>query len=108
MINITRRNNVTITGKGTLPIIFAHGFGCSQHTWSGITPGFINDYKIVLFDYVGAGQSDMPLANILGLVNLIEDTDMNENGKELFSLLRKSVKQLDETVKNIVNKTYTN
>lgn len=40
-------------------MIFAHGFGCNQHTWSHVVPAFADDYKIVLFDYVGAGQSDL-------------------------------------------------
>ena len=38
--------------------MFAHGFGCDQHMWRFITPAFESDYKIILFDYVGAGRSD--------------------------------------------------
>lgn len=57
--DIVRRNNVKVTGKGTQPMLFAHGFGCDQNMWRFITPAFENDYRIVLFDYVGAGQSDV-------------------------------------------------
>lgn len=39
-------------------MLFAHGFGCDQNMWRYITPAFENDYKIILFDYVGAGRSD--------------------------------------------------
>lgn len=39
-------------------MLFAHGFGCDQNMWRFITPAFENDYKIILFDYVGAGKSD--------------------------------------------------
>ena len=39
--------------------MFGHGFGCDQNTWRLIIPGFEKDYKIVLFDYVGAGHSDI-------------------------------------------------
>jgi len=39
-------------------MIFAHGFGCDQNMWRFITPAFQDCYKIILFDYVGHGQSD--------------------------------------------------
>jgi sigma-B regulation protein RsbQ len=53
------RNNVQITGKGVQPILLAHGFGCDQHMWRYIVPAFEEDYKVILFDYVGHGQSDL-------------------------------------------------
>jgi sigma-B regulation protein RsbQ len=55
---ITRRNNVRVFGKGTQPMLFAHGFGCDQNMWRFLTPAFEENYKIVLFDYVGSGRSD--------------------------------------------------
>jgi sigma-B regulation protein RsbQ len=56
---ITRRNNVKVFGAGTQPMLFAHGFGCDQNMWRYVTPAFENDYRIVLFDYVGSGRSDV-------------------------------------------------
>jgi sigma-B regulation protein RsbQ len=56
---VLRRNNVNAFGRGTTPMVFAHGFGCDQHMWRFITPAFENDYRIVLFDYVGSGRSDL-------------------------------------------------
>ena len=53
-----RRNNVKMFGRGTQPMLFAHGFGCDQNMWRFITPDFQDEYRIVLFDYVGAGGSD--------------------------------------------------
>ena len=53
------RNNVTVFGKGTRPMLFAHGFGCDQNVWRFITPAFEDHYRIVLFDYVGHGRSDV-------------------------------------------------
>ena len=38
--------------------MFAHGFGCDQNMWRLVVPAFSNDYRIVLFDLVGAGGSD--------------------------------------------------
>ena len=59
MPDIFRRHNVRIFGEGTQPMLFAHGFGCDQNMWRWITPAFERDYKIVLFDYVGCGKSDL-------------------------------------------------
>ena len=39
-------------------MVFAHGFGCDQNMWRWMTPAFENDYRIVLYYHVGAGQSD--------------------------------------------------
>lgn len=58
-MNIIDRNNVKVFGKGTQPMMFAHGFGCDQTMWRYITAAFEEHYKIVLFDYVGCGKSDM-------------------------------------------------
>jgi sigma-B regulation protein RsbQ len=57
--NVTARNNVRVSGKGTQPMLFAHGFGCDQNMWRYITSEFEDDYRIVLFDYVGSGKSDI-------------------------------------------------
>jgi len=40
-------------------MLFAHGFGCDQNMWRFVTPSFENEYRIVLFDYVGSGKSDV-------------------------------------------------
>src|SRR6478609_2717495 len=53
------RNNVKVFGHGTQPMLFAHGFGCDQNMWRFVTPAFEADYRIVLFDYVGSGKSDL-------------------------------------------------
>src|ERR1044071_7572526 len=57
--DILSRNNVRVFGKGKQPMLFAHGFGCDQNMWRFVTPAFEDDYKIILFDYVGAGKSDL-------------------------------------------------
>ncbi|MBG6235516.1 sigma-B regulation protein RsbQ [Pedobacter sp. CAN_A7] len=56
---IIKRNNVRVIGQGRQTIMFAHGFGNDQNSFNAIVPAFENDYKIVLFDYVGSGQSDL-------------------------------------------------
>ena len=59
MRSILKRNNVRVSGRGRQPMIFAHGFGCDQNMWRFITPAFAADYRIILFDHVGAGGSDL-------------------------------------------------
>jgi sigma-B regulation protein RsbQ len=39
--------------------VFAHGYGCDQNMWRLVTPEFEEQYKIVLFDHVGFGKSDL-------------------------------------------------
>jgi sigma-B regulation protein RsbQ len=58
-LDILKRNNVRVFGSGTQPMVFAHGFGCDQNMWRLVTPAFEKDYRIVVFDYVGAGKSDL-------------------------------------------------
>jgi sigma-B regulation protein RsbQ len=57
--NVLARNNVNVLGRGTRPMLFAHGFGCDQNMWRFVTPAFEDDYRVVLFDYVGSGRSDL-------------------------------------------------
>ena len=54
-----RRNCVRVAGSGRQPILFSHGFGCDQNMWRYVAPRFEADYKVVLFDHVGAGGSDI-------------------------------------------------
>ena len=56
---VLSRNNVKVFGRGTQPMLFAHGFGCDQNMWRFVTPAFADDYRIVLFDYVGSGKSEL-------------------------------------------------
>lgn len=59
IVSVLKRNNVRILGTGTKAMVFAHGYGCDQNVWRFITPAFSSQYRIVLFDHVGAGQSDL-------------------------------------------------
>ncbi len=53
------RNNVQTKGLGNRAIVFAHGFGCDQNMWRFVAPAFERDFRTVLFDHVGAGESDL-------------------------------------------------
>lgn len=58
-MSVLARNNVAVTGRGTRAMIFAHGYGCDQAMWRLVAPAFADDYRVVLFDHVGAGRSDL-------------------------------------------------
>lgn len=56
--DILSRFNINSIGKGTQPILFIHGYGCDQNMWRKVTPFFSENYKIILMDLMGAGNSD--------------------------------------------------
>jgi len=58
--NTLTRNNVTISGNPLgQPLLFAHGFGCGQGAWRYVIPQFEERYKVIAFDHVGSGGSDV-------------------------------------------------
>jgi sigma-B regulation protein RsbQ len=59
-VNALLRSNVTVSGQpGGQPMVFAHGFGCDQNMWRFVAPAFEDRYRVVLFDHIGAGKSDL-------------------------------------------------
>jgi sigma-B regulation protein RsbQ len=58
-VNILARNHVVQRGRGARTMMFAHGFGCDQRMWEPVARAFEDEFRIVLFDYVGAGGSDL-------------------------------------------------
>lgn len=58
-MTLQRRNHVTVQGEGPATLVFAHGFGCDQNMWRLIAPVYAKRYRVVLFDHVGSGQSDL-------------------------------------------------
>jgi sigma-B regulation protein RsbQ len=59
-MSATTRNNVQLHGApDARPMLFAHGFGCDQNMWRFVWPAFAEDHRVVLFDHVGAGGSDL-------------------------------------------------
>jgi sigma-B regulation protein RsbQ len=59
-MSAVRRNNVVLHGPSDgPPMMFAHGFGCDQNMWRHVWPAFAATHRVVLFDHVGAGGSDL-------------------------------------------------
>lgn len=61
---IQRRNNLRISGQGDRAVMFVHGLGCDQRMWRYVAPGFEPDFKVILMDLVGCGQSDLSAFNV--------------------------------------------
>lgn len=58
-MSVKQRNNVNVKGSGPATLVFAHGFGCDQQMWRFLAPVFAAEYKVVLFDLVGSGNSEV-------------------------------------------------
>jgi len=57
---VIRRNAVAAIGPEDAPVlVFGHGYGTDQTTWRPIAERFAADHRVVLFDYVGSGASDL-------------------------------------------------
>jgi sigma-B regulation protein RsbQ len=69
-------------------MLFAHGYGCDQNMWRLITPRFEADYRLVLFDHIGAGHSDLSAYDPVryssldgyaaDVIGLIEELDLHD------------------------------
>lgn len=59
MLDVIKRNNVTVIGSGEKTMMLAHGFGCDQNAWRSVISLVDPAYRLVLFDFVGAGKSDL-------------------------------------------------
>ncbi|MFC4030235.1 alpha/beta fold hydrolase [Streptomyces polygonati] len=59
-MDVRGRNNVVVTGRDDGPVVMlAHGFGCDQNMWRLVLPELRRRFRVVLFDHVGAGRSDL-------------------------------------------------
>ncbi|MFC5497595.1 alpha/beta fold hydrolase [Caenimonas terrae] len=69
---VLRRNNVVVQGhdRGRPALVFVNGFGCDQGVWRSVAPHFAAEHRIVLFDHVGIGRSDLSAANAIRYASL--------------------------------------
>jgi len=58
-MDLSKRHNIHVIGRGETTMIFAHGYGCDQNMWRLVTPAFEDRYRIILYDLVGSGGSDL-------------------------------------------------
>jgi pimeloyl-ACP methyl ester carboxylesterase len=51
-------HNVRVVGMGEEIVVLGHGFGTDQSVWQHFIPHLLDDYRVVLFDNMGAGTTD--------------------------------------------------
>ena len=59
-VDVLTRNGVSVHGDpGAAPIVFGPGYGTSQNMWRLVAPQFADENRVVRFDHVGSGESDV-------------------------------------------------
>jgi sigma-B regulation protein RsbQ len=58
-MSLHKRNNVHIIGDGSATLILSHGFGCDQSMWRLMLAHWATRMRVITYDLVGAGQSDL-------------------------------------------------
>lgn len=58
-VDTISRNNVRVGGHGGRTLVFGHGFGTDQRAWRHVAPAFEPTHRLVYFDHVGCGGSDL-------------------------------------------------
>ncbi|KAL3646368.1 putative esterase kai2 [Castilleja foliolosa] len=51
-------HNVRVIGSGLQTIVLAHGFGTDQSVWKHLVPHLVDDYRVVMYDNMGAGTTN--------------------------------------------------
>ena len=51
-----------VTGQGQ-PVVLIHGVGLNKEMWGGQIVGLATDYKVIAYDMLGHGQSQLPAAD---------------------------------------------
>jgi len=52
-----------IDGKSKKNLILIHGLGASAERWEHVIPNFAKNYRVIVPDLIGFGQSDKPLVD---------------------------------------------
>ncbi|OMO56533.1 sigma factor sigB regulation protein rsbQ [Corchorus capsularis] len=55
---VEEAHNVKVLGSGERIIVLAHGFGTDQSLWKHLVPHLVDDFRVVLYDNMGAGTTN--------------------------------------------------
>ncbi|KAL5706912.1 putative esterase d14l [Ranunculus cassubicifolius] len=55
---VEEAHNIRVLGNGERTIVLGHGFGTDQSVWKHLVPHLVNDYRVILFDNMGAGPTN--------------------------------------------------
>jgi sigma-B regulation protein RsbQ len=56
---VLKRHSVRVIGQDKPPMLLCNGFGCTQHIWRYLTTALATSHQVIVFDYVGSGESDL-------------------------------------------------
>jgi pimeloyl-ACP methyl ester carboxylesterase len=57
-MSLLEAHNVRIVGSGEELVVLGHGFGTDQSVWKHAIPELQDDYRLILFDSMGAGTTN--------------------------------------------------
>lgn len=55
---VEEAHNVKVLGSGERVVVLAHGFGTDQSVWKHLLPHLLEDFRVVLYDNMGAGTTN--------------------------------------------------
>lgn len=55
---VEEAHNVKVLGSGDRVIVLAHGFGTDQSVWKHLVPHLVEEFRVVLYDNMGAGTTN--------------------------------------------------
>jgi sigma-B regulation protein RsbQ len=59
-MDVISQHLVSVSGpEDGQPMLFGHGFGCDQTMWRYVAPAFADRYRVITFDHLGSGGSDV-------------------------------------------------
>ncbi|XP_059456481.1 probable esterase KAI2, partial [Corylus avellana] len=51
-------HNVRVLGSGEQKVVLGHGFGTDQSVWKHLIPHLVDEYRVILYDNMGAGTTN--------------------------------------------------
>jgi hypothetical protein len=108
---VTQWEFTLIVENGEPQGVFCLGYDITEYVRVKSTVEVMNDdlkLKSELLDAIAYEQSHIvraPLANIMGLVNILKNYDLGPNTETIVNMLIESSNQLDGVIKGIIKKT---
>ncbi|KAL3640262.1 Strigolactone receptor KAI2d14 [Castilleja foliolosa] len=58
MSTVGAAHNVRVLGSGETTVVLGHGYGTDQSVWRHLVPHLVDQYKVLLYDNMGAGSTN--------------------------------------------------
>ncbi|KAL3637675.1 Strigolactone receptor KAI2d4 [Castilleja foliolosa] len=58
MSTVGAAHNVQVLGSGEVTVVLGHGYGTDQSVWKHLVPHLVDQYRVVLYDTMGAGTTN--------------------------------------------------